>query len=128
MPIRVKRPIRRGLRVRAKPATVIEPTASQKIWAMRKRNWLELRVGERPKRLISRISVGETRLVGYGWEGGEHLGMLKYEDGGYIRYTDKEGHPRYMRLPEMRHGQILELEGTLLEVIRKEKDNLFKES
>lgn len=114
MPSVIKRPIRRGLRPLRKRVTLPVPPA-QRVWLMRKRNWIEVRLSEkRPKRIISRIVVGGTPLVGYGWEGGEHVGVLFYSS--YVGV----GHGptrRTMALPEIRHGQMLLLEGELTEMI-----------
>lgn len=83
---------------------------------MRKLSWIEIRVSRvRPKRIISRMSVGDQNIVGYGWDGGEHVGVLSYP-AGYVRFTD-EGGVRYLKLPEMRNGQTVELDGKLSEMI-----------
>lgn len=89
---------------------------AQKVWAMRKRDWLEVRLSEkRPKRLITRITVGGIPLIGYGWEGGEHVGVLSYVSS-YVQLGSGLTR-RYIKLPEVRHGQLVEIDGELAEMI-----------
>lgn len=128
MPVVKKRPTGRGLRTLRKLVKLPVPRPlPMKVWAMRKLNWIEIRISRvRPKRIISRMEVGEMRLVGYGWDGGEHVGMLPYAVGGYIRHPEGDGF-RYLRVPEMRNGQTIELDDTLGEMIldTEKREKLF---
>lgn len=92
---------------------------------MRKRDWIEIKVGvKRPVRTISHITVNEVRLMGYGWEGGAHVGVLPYADG-YVRFASPSGGWIFLKLPEMRHGQIVEITGELACKVRDGESGLF---